>query len=150
MSDLEKYIRKREKKNPNFRRELEEERRNLRIGMLIKELRLEKGMTQEDYDGKDISGKIVLTTGRASMIYRSACIERDAIGFLTYIPPSGNDEIANMYEAYHDLHPPGGEPGTFYADSWHPNREGHERLATGLYAFLTARGVPGSPAGKRS
>ena len=47
MSDLEKYIRKREKKNPNFRRELDEERRNLRIGLLIKELRLEKGMTQE-------------------------------------------------------------------------------------------------------
>ncbi len=48
MSDLEKYIQKREKKNPGFRKGLEEERRNLRIGMLIKELRLEKGMTQED------------------------------------------------------------------------------------------------------
>ena len=47
MSDLERYIRKREKKNPNFRAGLEEERRNLRIGLLIKELRLEKGMTQE-------------------------------------------------------------------------------------------------------
>ena len=44
MSDLEKYIQKREKRNPNFRRELDEERRNLRIGLLIKELRLEKGM----------------------------------------------------------------------------------------------------------
>ena len=48
MNDLEKYIRKREQKNPNFRRELNEERRNLRIGILIKGLRLEKGMTQED------------------------------------------------------------------------------------------------------
>ena len=47
MSDVEKYILKREAKNPNFRKELEEERRNLRIGMLIRELRLEKGMTQE-------------------------------------------------------------------------------------------------------
>ena len=47
MSDLEKYIQKREKKDPNFRAGLEEERRNLRIGLLIKELRLERGMTQE-------------------------------------------------------------------------------------------------------
>ena len=30
MSDLEKYIQKREKNNPNFRKELEAERRNLR------------------------------------------------------------------------------------------------------------------------
>lgn len=48
MTDLERYIQKREKQNPNFRRELEEERRNLRIGMRIKELRLEKGITQEE------------------------------------------------------------------------------------------------------
>ena len=47
MSDLERYIHKREKKNPNFRGGLEEERRNLRIGLLIKELRLQQGMTQE-------------------------------------------------------------------------------------------------------
>ena len=47
MSDLEKYIQKREKKNPNFRKELEEDRRNLRIGLLFKELRLEKGITQD-------------------------------------------------------------------------------------------------------
>ncbi len=47
MSDVERYVRKREKKNSNFRAGLEDERRNLRIGLLIKELRLEKGMTQE-------------------------------------------------------------------------------------------------------
>ena len=47
MSDLEKYIRKREKRNPNFRKEVDEERRNLRIGLRIKELRLEKGITQD-------------------------------------------------------------------------------------------------------
>ena len=47
MSDLERYIAKRQRANPNFRKELQEERRNLRIGLLIKELRMEKGMTQE-------------------------------------------------------------------------------------------------------
>lgn len=48
MSDVEKYIQKREAKNPYFRKELDEERRNLRIGMLIRELWLERGMTQEE------------------------------------------------------------------------------------------------------
>ena len=52
MSDLERYIQTREKKNPNFRNGLEEERRNLRIGLLIKELRLEKGMTQDQLRGR--------------------------------------------------------------------------------------------------
>ena len=47
MSDLEKYIQEREKRDPYFRAGLEEERRNLRIGILIKELRIERGMTQE-------------------------------------------------------------------------------------------------------
>ena len=45
---MEKYVQTREAKNPNFRKELDEERRNLRIGMLIRELRLERGMTQEE------------------------------------------------------------------------------------------------------
>ncbi len=48
MSDVEKYIQKREAKSPNFRKKLDEERRNLRIGMLIRELRIERGMTQEE------------------------------------------------------------------------------------------------------
>ena len=48
VSAVEKYVQTREAKNPNFRKELDEERRNLRIGMLIRELRLEKGMTQEE------------------------------------------------------------------------------------------------------
>lgn len=48
MSDVEKYIQKREAKNPNSRKELDEEQRNLRIGMLIRELRPERSMTQEE------------------------------------------------------------------------------------------------------
>ena len=48
MSDVENYIKKRETRNPNFRKELDEERRNLRVGMLIRELRLQRGMTQEE------------------------------------------------------------------------------------------------------
>jgi len=42
MSDVETYIQEREAKNPNLRKELDEDRRNLRIGMLMRELRPEK------------------------------------------------------------------------------------------------------------
>ena len=52
MSDLEKYIRKRERLNPGFQKGLEEERRNLRIGMMIRELRMNQGMTQEELAGR--------------------------------------------------------------------------------------------------
>lgn len=48
VSNVERYIQTRESENPNFRKELDEERRNPRIGILIGELRLKKGMTQED------------------------------------------------------------------------------------------------------
>lgn len=48
MSDLEKYIKKREKKNPNFRKGVNKEYENLKIGLLIKKLRLEKGLTQKE------------------------------------------------------------------------------------------------------
>jgi len=48
MSDLDKYIEKREKKKPGFKQEVNEEYENLKIGLMIKELRLEKGITQEE------------------------------------------------------------------------------------------------------
>ena len=48
MSDLERYIKKREKNNPNFRQELNKEIENLKIGLRIRELRIEKGLTQEE------------------------------------------------------------------------------------------------------
>ncbi len=60
-----------------------------------------KGLTPEDYQGKDVKGKIVLTTSRATLVHKVACILRGAAGVLTYIPPAGKDEIANIrrYEA---------------------------------------------------
>jgi len=55
-----------------------------------------RGLLSEDYTGKDVKGKIVLTTSKASQVHRVACIEREAIGLLTYVAPSGRDEIANL------------------------------------------------------
>ncbi|MBD3404801.1 MAG: DUF4910 domain-containing protein [Candidatus Lokiarchaeota archaeon] len=55
-----------------------------------------KGTKDSDYDEKDIKGKIVLATGKAKYVHQKACIERNAIGVLTYIPPSGKNEIASI------------------------------------------------------
>lgn len=52
MSDLEKYINKRDKKRPGFRKGVMDEYENLRIGLKIKEMRSEKGMTQEEFARK--------------------------------------------------------------------------------------------------
>jgi HTH-type transcriptional regulator / antitoxin HipB len=52
MSDVEKYITKREKKTPGFRKAVMKEYENLRIGSQIKLLRTDKGMTQEEFAKK--------------------------------------------------------------------------------------------------
>ena len=49
MSDLDKYIAKREKKSPGFKKGVIDEYHNLRIGSQIKEMRTKKGMTQEEF-----------------------------------------------------------------------------------------------------
>ncbi len=60
-----------------------------------------EGLEASDYEGKNIEGKLVLTTSKASRVHRIACIERNAAGILTFIPPEGKNEIASMrrYEA---------------------------------------------------
>ena len=55
-----------------------------------------KGLSSEDYKGKDVKGKIVLTEGLARMVHRVACIDEMAAGVLTYVAPSGIDEIASL------------------------------------------------------
>ena len=48
MSDVEKYIAKREIKSPGFRKMVEEEYENLKLGEEIRQMRLSMGMTQEE------------------------------------------------------------------------------------------------------
>jgi len=48
MSDVEKYIDAKEGESPGFKRKIEEEYKNLRIGEIIRQLRLSQGMTQEE------------------------------------------------------------------------------------------------------
>ncbi|MHA2161513.1 MAG: DUF4910 domain-containing protein [Candidatus Thorarchaeota archaeon] len=67
-----------------------------------------KGLASAEYDEKEIKGKVVLTTSRASLVHKIACVEREAIGVLTYVPPSGIDEIASL-RRYEGLWPDAGE-----------------------------------------
>ena len=47
MSDLEKYITKRKKKDPEFAKGFEEGYKEFRIGVLLKQAREQAGLTQE-------------------------------------------------------------------------------------------------------
>lgn len=48
MSDIDKYINKKELSSPGFRKKVEEEVNNLKIGEEIRQMRIMSGMTQED------------------------------------------------------------------------------------------------------
>lgn len=55
-----------------------------------------KGLSPSDYEGKDVKGKIVLTDSLAREVHRFACIKNGAAGILTFVPPQGVDEIAEL------------------------------------------------------
>lgn len=47
MSDLQKYIEERKKKDPEFANNYDEGYKNFKIGAVLKQSRIEKGFTQE-------------------------------------------------------------------------------------------------------
>ncbi len=55
-----------------------------------------KGVSPSDYEGKDVRGKIVLTENLAKHVHKIACIEHGAAGLLTFVPPKGIDELAEL------------------------------------------------------
>ncbi len=55
-----------------------------------------KGLSDEDYEGIDVKGKVVLTESRARYVHQIACMEKGAAGVLTYVPPKGIDELATL------------------------------------------------------
>jgi HTH-type transcriptional regulator/antitoxin HipB len=48
MSDLKKYIAKRKATNPDFDEDLDEGYENFRIGIMLKQARLDAGLTQDE------------------------------------------------------------------------------------------------------
>jgi ribosome-binding protein aMBF1 (putative translation factor) len=61
MSDLAKYIEKRKKNDSEFADGYDMGYEEFKIGMLIKELRLKEGMTQEELAGKLNTKKSVIS-----------------------------------------------------------------------------------------
>jgi hypothetical protein len=55
-----------------------------------------KGLTDSDYEGKDVKGKLALTESSARLAHKVACIKHGAAGLLTYAPPTGVDEYAEL------------------------------------------------------
>jgi len=48
MDDLDKYIEKRKKRSPEFAKDFEDGYNDFKIGLLLKQARVESGLTQED------------------------------------------------------------------------------------------------------
>ena len=48
MDDLDKYIEKRKKRSPEFAQDFEDGYNDFKIGLLLKQARVESGLTQED------------------------------------------------------------------------------------------------------
>jgi hypothetical protein len=67
-----------------------------------------KGLSPDDYEGKDVKGKLVLVESRARLAHRIACVEHGAAGILTFVAPSGQDEIAEL-RRYDAIWPDGDE-----------------------------------------
>jgi hypothetical protein len=67
-----------------------------------------KGISAEDYERKDVKGKIILTEGMARYVHHVACGKYGAAGLLTYVPPSSKDEIASL-RRYDAIWPSGEE-----------------------------------------
>ncbi|MHA1951121.1 MAG: DUF4910 domain-containing protein [Candidatus Thorarchaeota archaeon] len=55
-----------------------------------------KGLSESDYKGKDVKGKIVLSESIARLTHRVACVKHGAAGILTFVPPDGIDELAEL------------------------------------------------------
>ncbi len=54
------------------------------------------GVGEEAYKGKDVKGKIVLSTGSSGEVMRQACQRRGALGVITYYPPDVRPGYPNM------------------------------------------------------
>ncbi len=54
------------------------------------------GLVDTAYEGKDVKGKIVLSTGGSAQVMREACQKRGALGVITYFPPDVRPGYPNM------------------------------------------------------
>ncbi|MFW9789337.1 MAG: DUF4910 domain-containing protein, partial [Candidatus Thorarchaeota archaeon] len=55
-----------------------------------------KGLSPSDYDNKVVKGNLVLTESLARIVHKVAVEEHGAAGVLTFVPPKGIDELAEL------------------------------------------------------
>jgi aminopeptidase YwaD len=55
-----------------------------------------KGIGAEDYEGKDVSGKVVLASGYAADVVREAVLKHNAVGVIIYPPADDRPEHPDM------------------------------------------------------
>ncbi len=61
MDDLDKYIKKRKKKSPTFSQNYDQGYEQFKIGVLLKQARLDVGLTQEQVASKLKTGKSAIS-----------------------------------------------------------------------------------------
>jgi len=54
------------------------------------------GIGDDAYKGREVKGKIVLSTGGSAQVMREACQKRGALGIITYFPPDVRPGYPNM------------------------------------------------------
>lgn len=98
------------------------------------------GSRPEDYEGVDVSGKIVLGSGRASSMQRLAVFQHGAVGVLSYGGVYPISEIDAMMSQSVSAEGPDGQPGGFgWSITPRIGRELSMRLARG--ESITMRSV---------
>lgn len=106
------------------------------------------GNRPEDYEGKDVAGKIVLGSGRSSSLQRNGVFERGAVGVLSYGSIYPIDQIDAMLSQSVSAAGPDGQSGGFgWSITPRFGREIATKLANGetvtLRSIVEAQSYPG-------
>ena len=99
------------------------------------------GTRDDHYEGKDVKGKIVLTSGPPAAVAEQAVYQRGALGIVYYNAARGIDHPDQVAWIQLNPHPPKDKPRTFaFSISYRAGMELKQRLA----ARLAPAAVPGS------
>jgi hypothetical protein len=91
---------------------------------------VDTGVRDADYEGKDVKGKIVLTSGPPSVVARQAVYQRGALGIVYYNAARGIDHPDQVAWTSLSPNPPKDQPRTFaFSISYRTGIELKRRLA---------------------
>ncbi len=88
------------------------------------------GITDSDYEGKDVKGRIVLASGSPTTVMEQAVWKRGALGVVYYNAARGLDHPDQVAWTRLNSHPPSGKENTFaFSLSYRAGMELRQRLA---------------------